>query len=152
MPWAPGHEAENDPVYRAISVAAADLNRLRQNWLDPKEWMSQEVLEFQASRRGPWGGMVKDAGDVGTARYSRTTCAKPEFTKELAKRTLTALYNAMPRWLVDAHAALDEAVFKAYAEVTSDRSWSPSLPGEEILSKLVLLNLARSTISKSARR
>lgn len=34
--------------------------------------------------------------------------------KELAKRTLTNLYNARPAWLDHAHRALDEAVADAY--------------------------------------
>jgi hypothetical protein len=33
---------------------------------------------------------------------------------ELKKRTLTNLYNQRPTWLMNAHRALDEAVFAAY--------------------------------------
>ncbi len=47
---------------------------------------------------------------------SWTAIAAPEplvvgaFTKELAKRTLTNLYNARPSWLANAHDDLDRAV------------------------------------------
>ena len=34
--------------------------------------------------------------------------------RELAKRTLTNLYNTRPAWLDHAHRALDEAVAEAY--------------------------------------
>ncbi len=55
---------------------------------------------------------------------------------ELAKRTLTNLYNQRPTWLSNAHATLDAAVFAAYA-------WPPALPDEEILAYLLALNLER---------
>jgi hypothetical protein len=55
---------------------------------------------------------------------------------ELAKRTLTNLYNQRPTWLEHAHAALDAAVFAAYA-------WPVDLTGEEILGRLLALNLER---------
>ena len=56
---------------------------------------------------------------------------------EKKKRTLTNLYNAHPTWLDLAHKRLDEAVFAAYG-------WKPDLSDEEILEKLLSLNLERS--------
>ena len=56
---------------------------------------------------------------------------------EKKKRTLTNLYNARPTWLDLAHKRLDEAVFAAYG-------WQPSLNDEEILEKLLALNLKRA--------
>jgi hypothetical protein len=53
------------------------------------------------------------------------------------KRTLTNLYNQRPTWLDLAHKRLDEAVFAAYG-------WNSDLPDEEILEKLLALNLERS--------
>ena len=50
----------------------------------------------------------------------------PRHTKAdaaLKKRTLTNLYNAKPKWLVDAHAQLDAAVADAYGwpgDITDD--------------------------------
>ena len=55
---------------------------------------------------------------------------------QLAKRTLTNLYNERPAWLAHAHAALDAAVFAAYG-------WPVDLPDEEILARLLALNLER---------
>ncbi|HSW41263.1 MAG TPA: class I SAM-dependent DNA methyltransferase, partial [Patescibacteria group bacterium] len=55
---------------------------------------------------------------------------------ELARRTLTNLYNARPTWLQHAHAALDSAVLAAYG-------WPPTLPAEPLLAALLALNLER---------
>jgi hypothetical protein len=54
--------------------------------------------------------------------------------------TLTKLYNQRPAWLDAAHKALDLAVAQAYG-------WSdyhPDMPDEEILKRLLALNLQRS--------
>ncbi len=53
---------------------------------------------------------------------------------ELAKRTLTNLYNQRPTWLANAHADLDAAVFAAYG-------WPDDLPDAAILECLLALNL-----------
>ncbi len=52
-------------------------------------------------------------------------------------RTLTALYNLRPDWLVNAHAALDRAVLAAYR-------WGPELADEELLARLLACNLERA--------
>ena len=58
-------------------------------------------------------------------------------TPNLKKRTLTNLYNARPTWLDNAHRKLDAAVFAAYG-------WPADLSDEEILARLLALNLARA--------
>ena len=52
------------------------------------------------------------------------------------KRTLTNLYNQRPTWLDLAHQKLDTAVFAAYA-------WPVSLSDDELLARLLALNLER---------
>jgi len=52
------------------------------------------------------------------------------------QRTLTNLYNARPTWLDLVHKRLDEAVFAAYG-------WKSDISEEEILEKLLSLNLER---------
>jgi hypothetical protein len=37
-----------------IAAAARELDRLRNNWLNPPEWTRTEVLEFPGSADGPW--------------------------------------------------------------------------------------------------
>ena len=57
---------------------------------------------------------------------------------ELKKRTLTNLYNARPTWLDNAHRKLDAAVCAAYG-------WPADLSDDEILARLLALNLERAT-------
>ena len=57
--------------------------------------------------------------------------------KALQKCTLTNLYNERPPWLDAAHKKLDAAVFDAYG-------WPADLSDEEILARLLALNLARA--------
>jgi type II restriction/modification system DNA methylase subunit YeeA len=56
---------------------------------------------------------------------------------DLAKRTLTNLYNARPTWLAQAHERLDAAVLAAYG-------WPADLDREDLLARLLVLNLARA--------
>jgi type II restriction/modification system DNA methylase subunit YeeA len=56
---------------------------------------------------------------------------------ELKRRTLTNLYNERPTWLDLAHRALDRAVLAAYG-------WPEELAEEEMLARLLALNLARA--------
>jgi type II restriction/modification system DNA methylase subunit YeeA len=58
---------------------------------------------------------------------------------ELKNRTLTKLYNQRPTWLNIAHGKLDEAVLNAYG-------WTKDISDEEILEKLLSLNLKRVDI------
>jgi type II restriction/modification system DNA methylase subunit YeeA len=63
-------------------------------------------------------------------------------TAELNHRTLTNLYNVRPQWLIDAHDRLDVAVLDAYG-------WPAGLADDEILARLLDLNLARSAAEAS---
>ena len=56
---------------------------------------------------------------------------------DLAKRTLTNLYNQRPTWLTNAHADLDAAVFAAYG-------WPADLPDADILERILALNTLRA--------
>jgi predicted negative regulator of RcsB-dependent stress response len=62
--------------------------------------------------------------------------------KALHKRTLTNLYNAKPAWLSMAHQQLDQAVAAAYGWT----DYTSAMPDDEILKRLLALNLARSAI------
>jgi len=59
---------------------------------------------------------------------------------ELAKRTLTNLYNAPPTWLTHAHEAIDRAVHAAYG-------WLYPLDDDEVLARLLALNQERGAAS-----
>lgn len=57
--------------------------------------------------------------------------------QELKKRTLTNLYNQRPTWLELVHQKLDRSVLDAYG-------WPHNITDEEILERLLALNLART--------
>ncbi|HQS21498.1 MULTISPECIES: hypothetical protein [unclassified Acidovorax] len=111
----------------AIAQAAQRLSTLRQAWLNPSEWTDTvpEVVPLGLS----------------ASPYPDRTVAKPGFEKDLAKRTLTNLYNLRPAWLAAAHAQLDAAVAAAYgwANYTAD------MPDDELLRRLLALNLQLSS-------
>ena len=56
---------------------------------------------------------------------------------------MTNLYNERPAWLAHAHEALDVAVANAYGW----DDYAPAMPDEEILARLLKLNLERSAAS-----
>ncbi len=128
----------------AIANAAKDLDTLRNNWLNPPEWTREEILEFPGSADGPWQRYVHDVNErgIGTVRYPRVVPKDDAFAKLLAKRTLTNLYNERPTWLDLAHRRLDEAVFAAYG-------WPAALSNEEILERLLELNLSRAASAQA---
>ena len=69
--------------------------------------------------------------------YQRVVARHPDYAKKLRERTLTNLYNERPAWLASAHRVLDEAVFAAYG-------WPVEVSDEELLAKLLALNLSRA--------
>ena len=124
-----------------IAAAAKDLNldTLRTTWLNPPEWTREEVLEFPGSDSGPWARYVQNPNQrgIGRVRYPRLVPKDEETAKQLAKRTLTKLYNAHPTWLDLAHKKLDASVFAAYG-------WKPDMSDNDILAALLALNLDRA--------
>ena len=146
-----------------IAVAARELDDLRNRWLNPPEWTKTEVLEFPGSVDGPWSRYIDPATvcphpdplpegegtnsslpsplsplpSIGTVRWPRVVPKDPDCAESLKKRTLTNLYNQRPAWLQLAHEKLDAAVFAAYG-------WDPAIGDEELLAKLLELNLRRS--------
>ncbi len=63
---------------------------------------------------------------------------RPVRSEALKKRTLTNLYNQRPTWLELAHRTLDAAVFACYG-------WPPDLSDQDILARLLALNLERAS-------
>jgi len=154
-PGGAGYDAAEAHV-AAIAEATRELNALRENWLNPPEWVKEEVLEFPGTVGRPWSRYIVDVAQrpsaesaqpraavpqgkprIGLVRYPRLVPRDVACAERLRKRTLTALYNQRPTWLALAHRKLDEAVFAAYG-------WDPGLSDEEILEKLLALNLERA--------
>lgn len=147
------------PHVAAIAAAAKELNELRERWLNPPEWTVEKILEFPGSVGGPWDryldkSTIREVGRglrtappsarsesepylVGTVRYPRLEPRDTDCAAKLKRRTLTNLYNERPAWLDLAHKKLDAAVAAAYG-------WPDDLTDEEILSRLLALNLERA--------
>ncbi len=112
-----------DPMAQKIAAAAVALVAARDRWLNPPELVARvpEVVPGFPDRLVP-----KDAAAEVVLR----------------KRTLTTLYNqrGTPEgaWLDGLHRALDDAVATAYG-------WPAHQPDDEVLARLLALNLARRT-------
>ena len=78
--------------------------------------------------------MKPNKDGIGTVRYPRLEPRDADCAAKLKDRTLTKLYNERPAWLDLAHKKLDAAVAAAYG-------WPADLTDEQILEKLLALNL-----------
>ena len=114
------------PQAETIARAAKHLNDLRERWLNPPEW----------TRREP---EVVPLG-MDHSPYPDRILPRDGFEKQLAQRTLTKLYNERPAWLAQAHETLDAAVAAAYGWA----DYTPQMPDEEILRRLLALNRERA--------
>ena len=113
-----------------IAEAAARLNALREAWLNPPEWTERlpEVIPLGLSE-SPYPDRVVPKPGLSEAD-----------AKALQKRTLTNLYNLRPAWLAMAHESLDTAVAAAYGWA----DYSPQMPDDELLARLLALNVQRA--------
>jgi type II restriction/modification system DNA methylase subunit YeeA len=112
-----------EAISESTATAAIHLNQLRENWLNPTEWVDWVITPEEEK-----------------ANYPMRAIAKMGFEVELKKRTLTNLYNQRPTWLDNAHKALDKAVANAYGWA----DYTPEMSDDEILRRLLKLNLERS--------
>jgi type II restriction/modification system DNA methylase subunit YeeA len=122
-PNVPAADYADDPRAQAIAAAAARLDELRENWLNPADLVVREP-------------------EVVPGYPGRILPRDEEAAKELKKRTLTNLYNARPQWLANAHDALDAAVADAYGWGEDWRAGR--LDDDAILARLFALNQIRS--------
>jgi type II restriction/modification system DNA methylase subunit YeeA len=125
-PNIPAADYAADPRAIKIAAAAARLNELRENWLNPAD-------------------LVKRVPEVVAGYPDRILPVNETAAAELKNRTLTKLYNASPAWLDNAHKALDEAVAEAYG--WGDDWRAGKLTEDEILARLFKLNQERSKIT-----
>lgn len=121
-PNIPAETYAADPRAMAIAEAAAELHRLRENWLNPPN-------------------LVRIEPEVVPGYPDRILPRDEKAAAELKKRTLTNLYNDRPAWLDMAHKRLDAAVAAAYG-------WPADLSDEEILERLFALNQERAAAGR----
>ncbi len=112
----------DDPRAQRIAEAAAELNRLRENWLNPPD-------------------LVRIEPEVVPGYPDRILPVDEAAAKELKTRTLTNLYNRRPAWLDMAHKRLDAAVAEAYG-------WPTDLSDDELLERLFALNQERAAAGR----
>ena len=99
-PNIPAADYADDPRAQRIAAAAKRLDELRRAWLNPPDLVDivPEITPTAAPGEAP-------------RRYPDRIVPKTvEAAVKLKERTLTNLYNQRPRWLADAHDALDRAV------------------------------------------
>jgi type II restriction/modification system DNA methylase subunit YeeA len=126
-PNIPAADYAADPRAQRIAAAAKTLDDLRRAWLNPPDLVDivPEVTPTAAPGEAP-------------RRYPDRILPKTvEAAVKLKARTLTNLYNQRPRWLADAHDALDRAVAAAYG-------WPEDIATDDALQRLLALNLERA--------
>jgi hypothetical protein len=128
----------------AIAAVAKELNQLREGWLNPRDWTETRTLEFSGSITGAWTRYIAPESvdketSIGKVVYPRLEPKDAKCAADLKKRTLTKLYNERPAWLDLAHKTLDAAVAAAYG-------WPADLTDDQILEKLLALNLERAAV------
>ena len=121
-PNIPAADYAADPRAVAIAEAAAELNRLREAWLNPPD-------------------LVRIEPEVVAGYPDRILPRDEEAARVLKTRTLTNLYNQRPAWLDMAHRRLDEAVAAAYG-------WPADLSDDEVLERLFALNQERAAAGR----
>lgn len=121
-PNIPAADYADDPRAVAIAEAAAELNRLRETWLNPPD-------------------LVRIAPEVVAGYPDRILPVDEAAAAILKRRTLTNLYNERPTWLDNAHRRLDAAVAAAYG-------WPSDLSDDAILERLFALNQERAAAGR----
>lgn len=112
---------KDDPRSETITTAAQQFYQLRENWINPPD----QVERIDEVKPG----------------YPQRIVPRPDAdTKELKKRTYTALKKLNHSWLRNAQAALDQAVADAYGW---GDDWRAGMTDEDILNRLFALNQSR---------
>ena len=128
FPFPPGFDlkakaAPDTETFEAIGTAATSLQQWRENWLNPEGWVTWEQSEEEK-----------------TAGFPPRPIPVAAHAAEWKKRTLTALYNVNPGGLTLRQEKLDAVVASAYGWT----DYTSATPDDEILKRLLTLNLERS--------
>ena len=126
-PNIPAADYSDDPRALRIAAAAKRLDDLRRAWLNPPDLV--DIVPEITPTAAP--------GEAPRKYPDRILPKNAEAAMKLKARTLTNLYNERPRWLSDAHDALDRAVAASYG-------WPEDITTDDALAKLLALNLERA--------
>ena len=130
-PNIPAADYADDPRAERIAAAAKRLDELRRAWLNPADLVdivpeiTPTAAPGEAPRRYPDRILPKTAEAADQAQGAHPT----------------NLYNERPRWLADAHDALDRAVAAAYG-------WPEDISTEDAVARLLALNLERGRVQE----
>ena len=140
FPWPPGEEPSEAEDERVAEIAhwARELVNWREAWLNPPR------DEFYSGVGAAYEKMLKKRTLTnlynGLVNYRQTVKAGQLFDPaEFAKVTRKSVTRAEIQELDDIHTALDHAVLDAY-------TWPQNLSDEEILERLLALNLERAAV------
>jgi type II restriction/modification system DNA methylase subunit YeeA len=128
-PNIPAADTARDPRAQRIAAAAKALDDLRRAWLNPPDLV--DIVPEMTPTAAP--------GEAPRRYPDRILPKNEEAAAKLKERTLTNLYNQRPRWLADAHDALDRAVAAAYG-------WPEDIATDDALARLLALNLERAKV------
>jgi len=134
-PNIPAADYADDPRAQRIASAAKRLDDLRRAWLNPPDLI--DIVPEVTPTAAP--------GEVPRRYPDRVVPKTVEAAAKLKERTLTKLYNQRPRWLTDAHEALDRAVAAAYG-------WPEDISTDDALARLLALNLERAKAQEAENR
>ena len=137
FPWPPGQEPSeaDDPRVLAIAAAARQLDQFRTAWLNPPATQDKTINIAEEKRL---------SNLTLTNLYNALSLYRDQFKGKLrdrvrwAKETKNIITLEQIDELDHIHTSLDHAVLSAYG-------WPPTLTDEQILERLLALNLARAT-------
>jgi hypothetical protein len=140
FPWPPGKESFDDPRVTAIAAAAKALDDFRNNWLNPKDTLLQGSKALQKRTLtnlynclSLYREQIK--GKRRSAEAWKAALHELFRSDKLAVEAILSLDEV--ETLDEIHTALDHAVLDAYG-------WQHSLIDEQILERLLALNLERA--------
>jgi hypothetical protein len=146
FPWSPGKEDTQSPHYAAISAAAKALHQERAAWLNPPEWATFGVTPDSKTAKERTLTHLYNALDAYRAAQSAQSAgdaaAPVSNGNGNGEKLVKAARDFAPR-LAALHDALDQAVLAAYG--WGDLAGRLRTPDgeEEMLRRLLALNLAR---------
>jgi hypothetical protein len=141
FPWPPGSEPAQDPRVQAIAAAAKALDDFRNSWLHPKDSLLQGSKELQKRTLTNLYNCLtvyreKIKGKQRIESTWKTALRQLFHTEKLAVELILSLDEV--ETLDELHATLDQSALEAYG-------WPRSLSDEQILEKLLALNLERAS-------
>jgi len=129
LPWCPGAEPispknNGHAIHLAISTAAAELDKLREAWLNPPEWIAEVEKKVDITYRTQLAAVP---ADVRLWSAAPPSWPKPRMTRGSRPAPSPTSTTSAPPGCALAHEQLDRAVLAAYAAVDPKGGWDPGV-------------------------